>query len=298
MSTITFHIEDVFGGKLQPSTSTVAPTAESQGRAVDERLWILKRCRLFETLTADQFGLLERHARMRAFPRKHMVYLPSDHADGVYFLAEGRIQLSSYTPDGKQAVLGYIEPGELFGELALVDAGVREEHAEAVVKSTVIWVPTADLQGVMEQSPRLSFGVTRLMGFRRRRIERRLKSLLFRSSRDRLIHLLCELVEQYEQPAQGSSVVLPLSHLDLANLIGSTRETVTMLLGELQLAGILDIGRRRVLLKDPRRLAALAESVGHECFMTPTASNDAERRDFAQIGPTLELPHTPARTPR
>lgn len=202
--------------------------------------------------------------------RKNLVYLPSDSADGVFLLADGRIQLSSYTHDGKQAIIGFIEPGELFGELALIHAGVREEHAEAVAKSLVIWIPTSDLQSVMEQSSALAFGVTRLIGFRRRRIERRLKSLMFRSSRDRVLRLLCELAEQYGKPdPAGMLIALPLSHQDMANLIGSTRETVTTLLGELQLEGLIDVGRKRIFVKNPLRLAQLAEASGHDCEPSP-----------------------------
>lgn len=237
---------------------------------MEERLWILKRCRLFESLTEAQMRILERRARMRTFARKNLVYLPSDSADGVFLLADGRIQLSSYTHDGKQAIIGFIEPGELFGELALIYAGVREEHAEAVAKSLVIWIPTSDLQSVMEQSSALAFGVTRLIGFRRRRIERRLKSLMFRSSRDRVLRLLCELAEQYGKPdPAGMLIALPLSHQDMANLIGSTRETVTTLLGELQLEGLIDVGRKRIFVKNPLRLAQLAEASGHDCEPSP-----------------------------
>jgi CRP/FNR family cyclic AMP-dependent transcriptional regulator len=245
---------------------------------MEERLWILKRCPLFETLDAVQLGLLERRAKMRTFAKKNLVYLPSDSADGVFLLAEGRVQLSSYTADGKQTVLGFIEPGELFGELALIHTGVREEHAEAVAKSLVIWIPADDMQQVMEHSAALAFGLTRLIGFRRRRIERRLKSLMFRSTRDRILHLLCELAEQYgRREPLGVLIALPLTHQDLANLIGSTRETVTTLLGELQLEGLIEVGRKRFLIKNPLRLARLAEAVGHDCAPLPDAPPGWER---------------------
>jgi CRP/FNR family cyclic AMP-dependent transcriptional regulator len=233
---------------------------------MDERLWILKRCPLFQSLDAEHFTLLERRARMRLFPKGSQVYLPSDPAEGVLLLADGRIRLSSYTPDGKQAVLGFIEPGELFGELALFDPRQREENAEAILKSQVIWIPADDLQAVMERVPSLAFGVTRMIGFRRRRVERRLRSLLFRSSRDRILSLLCELAEQYGRQETGGVLInLPLSHQDLANIIGSTRETVTVLLGELQLEGLLQVGRKRILVRSPAQLAALVDGNGHTC---------------------------------
>lgn len=221
-----------------------------------ERHWYIKRCRLFERLTPEQLAQLERQSRQKTFARGNSVYLPSDAAAGVLLVAEGRIRLSSLTPDGKQAILAFVEPGEVFGELALLDAGAREEYAEAVAASTVILLPGDLLQQFLMESPHFSLGITRLIGLRRRRVERRLKSLLFRSTRERLGSLLLELVEQYGRTVpEGTLIDLKLSHQDLASIIGATRESVTLLLGELQAEGLVVVSRQRVVVCSPARLA-------------------------------------------
>lgn len=227
---------------------------------MSERLWFLKQCDLFQQLGPDQIAGIESRCRVRVFPRSSPIYLPSDHADGVLLLAHGRVKIGSFTEDGKQAILAFIEPGELFGELALMGSQEREEYAEAVEKSTIVLIPSEVMQQLLMQNPDISLGITRLMGLRRRRIERRLKYLLFRSNRERMIHLLMELAEQYgRETAVGLELRIKLSHQDLANIIGSTRETVTVVLGELQSEGFLELGRRKIVLKD---LPRLAESVG------------------------------------
>jgi CRP-like cAMP-binding protein len=228
---------------------------------VTQRLWYLKHCRLLQTLTPDQLGRLERRARMRTFPAKAAVYLPADVADSVFLLAEGRMKLCSLTPDGKEAILAFIEAGELFGELALVGESVREEYAQTVVASTVVLLPRDELESLLAESPQLTLGVTKLIGLRRRRIERRLKTLLFRSNRERLIHLLLELAEQYGQATpEGILLGVPLSHQDLASVIGATRETVTVLLGELQWERMVKVSRQRLVLRDLPRLAACVQA--------------------------------------
>lgn len=221
-----------------------------------ERLWYIKRCRLFEKLTPQQLARLERRARVRRFPKRTPVYLPTDAADGVLLLAEGRVKLCSVTPEGKQAILAFIEAGELFGELSLVGEAEREEHAETVDASTVILLPGDELSSLMTESAQLTLGVTKLIGWRRKRVERRLKTLLFRSNRERLVHLLLDLAEQYGTAApEGVLLSIKLSQQDLASIIGATRETVTVLLGELQLDGLLKVTRQRVVIRDPKRLA-------------------------------------------
>lgn len=223
---------------------------------MSEKLWHLKRCDLFEQLSPEQLQRVELHSRARSFPRRSPIYLPAEVADSVFLLTAGRAKICHLTPDGKQSILAFIEPGELFGELAILDPGRREEYAEAVENSTVVMIPGQEMQRLMEQHPQVSLGVTKMIGLRRRRIEQRLKNLLFLSNRDRLTHLLLELAEQYGRPtAHGLDLGIRLSHQDLANVIGSTRETVTVVLGEMQLEGLIKVGRRKIELLAPDRLA-------------------------------------------
>ena len=223
---------------------------------MSERLWFLKNCNLFQHLTADQIGALEARCRMRKFARGAPIYLPADQADGVLLLAEGRVKIGSFTEEGKQTILTFIEPGELFGELSLMGATEREEYAETVEKSTVILISREVMEHFVAQNPQFSLGITKLFGLRRRRVERRLKYLLFRSNRERLIHLLLELSEQYGvRRPEGIELRIKLSHQDLASIVGSTRETVTVVLGELQSEGRIRLGRRKITLTDPEFLA-------------------------------------------
>ncbi len=224
---------------------------------MDQKLWYLKNCSLFERLTPEEISRVESCAQSRTFKRGELVYLPSDQSHSVFLLSSGRIKLYHITGDGKQAVLALIDPGELFGELAVLDTGAREEFAEAMERSVVIHIPGQEIQRLMESHADVSLGVTKLMGLRRQRLERRLKSLLFRSNRERLVYLLLELAEKYGQSTDdGTLIGIKLSHQELANIIGSTRETVTVLLGELQAEGLLEIRRRRIVLKQIERLAA------------------------------------------
>lgn len=223
---------------------------------MDDKFWFLKNCDLFERLSEDQAARLENRARLKQFDRGSLIYLPNDPGDSLLLLASGRVKIYHITSEGKESMLAIIEPGEVFGELSLVDSDQREEFAETMEKSSVILIPRSEVTELMSEVPSVSMGFNQLMGLRRRRIERRLKSLLFRSNRERLIHLLLELTEKYgEQTSEGVQLSIRLSHQELASMIGSTRETVTVLLGEMQVEGSLLIRRRRIILRDLKRLA-------------------------------------------
>lgn len=222
-----------------------------------DKFWHLKNCDLFERLSPDRIQQLETRCRMKSYERRNLVYLPADASNSVLLLASGRIKLYHLTSEGKESLLALIEPGELFGELAVLDAGRREEFAETMAKSTVILIPRDEVQQLMEEHPVVSLNATRLMGLRRRRMERRLKSLLFCSNRERLIHLLLDLTAKYGQrDRDGIHLGIRLSHQELASMIGSTRETVTVTLGELQFERTVIVRRRQIILADIERLAA------------------------------------------
>jgi CRP/FNR family cyclic AMP-dependent transcriptional regulator len=240
---------------------------------MDGKLWYLKQCNLFERLTAAQAERLERRALIRTFPRQSLVYGPSEPGRSVLVLGKGRIKIKDLTPDGKETILAFIEEGEIFGELALLEDDARGEYAEAVVDSQVLVVPTDDLLWLMEQRPDIALSISKLVGFRRRRIENRLRNVLFLSSRERMNRLLLELVQSHgERVGFNYEIRLPLSHLDLAGLIGVTRETVTVVLGQMQAEGLIRVQRRRITVLNCRGLSGAGRTTNgaFEVGVVPT----------------------------
>ena len=224
-----------------------------------DRIWCIQKCRLFEQLPAADLSFLESRARVKKFPGNSSVYFPSDAAESVFVLVEGRIRLYSITPDGKQAVLAIVEPGELFGELALLGSDERDEHAQAVGASRVVSIARDAVETVLLRNADVSLAITKFVGMRRKRLERRLRNLLFRSNRERLVGLLCELLEQYGRKIdEGLLIDIKLSHQDLAGLIGITRESVTLTLGELQFERFITVGRQRIVVLNADKLAQAA----------------------------------------
>lgn len=227
---------------------------------MSEKLWHLKNCELFQRLSPEQMDRLESRSRAKSFPAKTPIYLPSERAESVFVLASGLAKVSHLTDDGKESILSFVEPGEMFGELAIFAPESRGEFVEALERTTVVMIPIAELDRLMNEVAQVAIGITKMVGLRRQRIERRLKNLLFLSNRDRLIHLLLDLAEQFGE-AEGDQVRLrlKLSHQELANLIGSTRETVTITLGQLKNEGMVSGGRCRIQLTKPAALANVVQ---------------------------------------
>jgi CRP-like cAMP-binding protein len=218
-------------------------------------IWYLKTCNLFERLSDDEAERLNRRALVRKFKKKDVVYAPEQAGQTVLVLASGRVKIYDLTFEGRETILAFVEQGELFGELAALDGQPRREFAEAVEDCEVLAIPSDDFLALLESRADLSLSVTKLVGLRRQRIETRLRNILFLPSRPRLVRVLIELVEAHaERTGTRHAIRFPLSHQDFAGLIGVTRETVTLTLGQLQAEGLIAVERRRVIVLDLERL--------------------------------------------
>jgi CRP-like cAMP-binding protein len=224
---------------------------------MSETIWFLKRCPLFEKLSPAESQRLEQASTLRSFARREMIYFPGETGHAVLVLARGRVKIKTVTPDGRESILAFIDEGELFGELAIVDSAPRGEFAEAVEPSQVLAVPRDEIVWLMGRRPDIALHITKLFGLRLRRIENRLRNILFRSNRERIGALLIELLETHgRKDDDGWEIQLRLSHQDLANLIGATRETVTVTLGQLQREGLIAMRRQRIRVLKRSRLTA------------------------------------------
>ncbi len=221
-----------------------------------EQIWHLQYHDFFSQLDAETIRRLESKSRTRTFSAGALIGLPGNSSESIFVVARGIVKISHITVDGKESIHGFISQGEIFGELSVLGDQETEERVHAVEPCSIIMIPAREVRDVMDQNSGLVLKLTKLIGLRRHRIERRLKNLLFTSNRQRLVHLLLDLAEQFGVD-EGDQIRLKikLSHQDLASLIGSTRETVTILLNQLKAEGAIETGRQKILLKRPHRLA-------------------------------------------
>jgi CRP-like cAMP-binding protein len=163
---------------------------------------------------------------------------------------------------GPEATLGYVRPGEVFGELEAFSDRPRESFAQAVRPSRAWRIPHEELRRLLAAHPGIAFRVTTQIGSRFKRIESRVESLVFRSLRSRMAFILLELAEDFSRE-DGDEVLidLPLSQQDLATLVGATRQSVNACLRELRAARLIKYRKRRFALLDP---AALRRETGVE----------------------------------
>ncbi|MBI6546072.1 MAG: Crp/Fnr family transcriptional regulator [Cyanobacteria bacterium NC_groundwater_1444_Ag_S-0.65um_54_12] len=207
-----------------------------------DKIWHLERINLFGELPAEDLKCLAERSQMQQIPGRTKVFMPGEAAQRVFFLKTGRIKLSRLGDNGRELTLGFIEPGEVFGELTGSDEELHETMAEAIEPSMICTMERREFEDFLASRPGLSLKIAKFMGFRLRRIEARIQDLLFLDVKSRIRKVLRDLAdEQGVMTPKGLRLNFKLTHEDIANLVGTTRATATTLLGELRNAGELSL---------------------------------------------------------
>lgn len=221
-------------------------------------LWYLKKVPLLAQLGPDALARLSEKVELREVKRREVVYLPGDPAETIYLVNGGRVKISKVTRDGKALTLNYCGPSEIFGESSLVEGGAREEMAEAMENSMISELELTTFEDLLSNNAALGLTMVKLMAKRRLDLENKVETLVFRDVTSKLAELLLELAEEYGvEDSRGTLIALKITHQELANLIGSTRETVSLTLSQFKRKQLLTTDGRKVIVTDSESLRAL-----------------------------------------
>jgi CRP/FNR family transcriptional regulator, cyclic AMP receptor protein len=238
------------------------------------------RVQLFFGLSQDEMSRVMTCARSLCKARGEFIYMAGERADFVYVLTQGRVKLSVLSESGKEIAIDIIEPGEIFGEFALVDESLRSNMTQALDDVTMWVFKKRDFASLLDQT-KLSMNYIRLVGDRRRRMEKKLSDIMSKDVSARVCELLHELsASASEIGAAAREYLVPLTHYDVASLIGASRQTTTSVLNELERSGIIELGRgwiRIKCLKDLQRCAgfillACLQGISHLCQLADIPS--------------------------
>jgi CRP/FNR family cyclic AMP-dependent transcriptional regulator len=224
-----------------------------------ERAEIIRQSEVGASLSEETLALLADGSEAVDFRRRRFIYRRGDVADALYCIARGRVKTCSIDDvTAREAVIDIVGVGALFGESSLYSAGVREKCAIAYENARLLRIPAGVFREGMAASRELYDYTFRMVGQRLSRAERRVADFALDAIPARLDKLLVDLSARYGRPeAEGVLIDLALPHREIASIVGSTRESVTVRLNALRRAGIIDFVDRKILIKTPAATAAV-----------------------------------------
>lgn len=221
--------------------------------------WYLRQVDVFEGLDESQFESL---FIPRTYAKKDVIYSPDDISDKIYYVKNGKVKLSKFSPDGKEIILGIYQTGEVFGEMVIYHSGQRESYAIAIEESEIWMLRKTHLEKLIIQIPELAERLMTIIAQRRYEVEQRLEDVVFRTVDERLASLILVLAKKFgENIGKATRINLKLIHYDLANLIGSTRETTTAVLNQFKRKRLIAIQDKMIIILDEK---GLEELIGKE----------------------------------
>ncbi|MGD0836999.1 MAG: Crp/Fnr family transcriptional regulator [Polyangia bacterium] len=222
-------------------------------------LQILRKCPVLVDAPSDALARMLAAAQVQSYRARQVIYLPGDRAQSVHFIASGRVKVSKVTRDGKELTLAYRTGGDFFGETCLLDGGPREEMVEAMEATTGVAIDRTSFDHLLTGSAAVAYAFARSLIARWRGLEAKVEQLVFKDVGSKLAELLLRLGSEHGiEHRRGLVLDLKITHQEMANLIGSTRETVSLTLSQFKRKGYVSTEGRRVILSDREGLRALA----------------------------------------
>lgn len=224
----------------------------------DQQLWFVENIDLQHIFCPKKIGMggLESKDHLH-FDANKYIYLPEEPAKKIFLISGGRVKIGTYGSDGKEVTKAILSPGEVFGELALISDDSRRDFAYSLEETTLCVLEKPDLQTMLRERNDLQLFFMKLIGNRTLQLEQRLENLMFKTSRSRIVEFLHELantkgrVVGFEREVRNM-----LTHKEIADLTGTSRQTVNAVLNDLRRQNILTFDRKRMLVRDMDKLVA------------------------------------------
>lgn len=225
------------------------------GRALD-----LGRTALFGELDETALQALADKAVHRKYRKGNVIFVQGEQGDRCFAIVDGAVKISAYHPDGREAVMAVLGPGDVFGELSLFDDAPRSADATAIEDTELLSLNTRDVTEAIRTHPELGLALLRVLGRRLRHTNEALQDIAFFDVPGRVARRIADLAETHgEATAEGVLIELPLSQENLAQMVGATRESVNKALSLLRRRGLVSRVGRRYLVSDVAKLRSRAK---------------------------------------
>lgn len=228
----------------------MAEEAPSTAGAAD----LLGRVPLLSGLERSELERIGAVAVARSFPKGVRVFHEGDHSDACYIVRSGELRVTREHSDGRAIALATLGPGEIFGELAMLDGEARSASVETLTDVELLALPAGDVRALLRSSPEIMAKLVVALARRVRETNERVSRQSFQTVPSRVAGVLSQLIAEEAPVGVSDGVTIRMTQADLAQLAGASRESVSRFLATLERAGVVRVGRGRVTVLEPRRL--------------------------------------------
>lgn len=218
---------------------------------------LFRKVPLFSSLNDEELDAIVRTSLMRTFPRDHIILLEDDDGDTLFIINRGMVKVTTFSEQGKEVIFSILYSGDFFGDMSLLDGRPRSATVVTLEESEVSMLRRADFIKLIEKYPRISLRLLEELTSRLRKADERIESLSLLDVTGRLAGILLQFAqEKGKVTPEGIFIKSRPTHQELANMAGTTRETVTRVLKQLEFKDYIILDGKDLTIKDPARFKA------------------------------------------
>ncbi len=232
-------------------------------RLPDEPVFCLAESELFRDFSGEEMASITARAGMQAVDAGTVVWSPAAPQPVLFIVKAGRVSLYRLAAGGRRLTLAILGPGGVFGQMPLVGQRMGQGYAETLEPSVLCLMSEQDVREMLLTDPRIAGRITEGLGRRLAEVEQRLADTVLKSAPQRVAAVLLRLSSAPAAPGllRARPAEVRLTHEQLAELVGTTRETTSKVLGDLKDAGAVRLRRGGVVVLDRSRLQAAADDL-------------------------------------
>ena len=225
-----------------------------------DQLLIIRRHDFFAQLTDHDYEQLDILHNYKEARRNDYIYFEASQHRHLYFVKDGFIKIGYHDKDGNEVIKDIISGGDIFGQITLEERNAEGEFAQAYKADVSLCMfRVQEFSKLLDRKPQLAINFSKQVGNKLNRLESRMVNLLQKDVRSRLLYFFHSLTHQHNHHCINNNFTIPnfLTHDDVARLIGSSRQTVTTMLSELEKEGLLEFNRQHIKIPDVKKMQKL-----------------------------------------
>ena len=215
---------------------------------------VLRRVPLFAELSEAEIARLGDIARERGYPKNSVILFEDDPGDALYVVVTGLVKVVLIGEDGREVILSVLKEGDFFGEMSLIDDQPRSAHVIAMEDSSLVVLRREDFQHRIREAPGVALGMLKAMSRRLREADEKIGGLVLLDVNGRVAKLLLSMADEND----GVHITRRVTHHTIAQMVGSSRETVSRTMRDLADRGYIEVTRKVIAIRNRPALQAAA----------------------------------------
>jgi CRP/FNR family transcriptional regulator, cyclic AMP receptor protein len=216
---------------------------------------IFKKIPLFSSLKDDELEAIARVTVLKNCPKDTMLLIAEEEGDSLFIIRDGKVKVTSFSESGKEVIFSILSDGDFFGDMSLLDGKPRSASVVTIEESSVYILRRADFHDIIEKHPGIALKLLTELTSRLRKADTRIESLALLNVSGRVAGILLQLADESgKKSPEGIVIHSRPTHQDLANMVGTTRETVTRILKQMESRNYIVLSGKKVIILDPDRL--------------------------------------------